>query len=1019
MCNGGLVAQWITRRSTEPKIAGSTPAEYGQQYYDQMRYKNKENEKHKHKHDNEKRKKRRRHHERGSSSSSSDKNERFDQRLDALREEKKQKKKKEKEKRKAMETTEEKKARRLTKKLKKAEKKSSAIFDDEAKYTNANNPFNDPNLTSTFIWTKKLAAEGKADLSLKQIEKMNRDRTLKNLAEMEELKKNREARDAAREDLEMIKRDEERRHNSDWYATEEGFLLSQAKLRTQIRLKEGRAKPIDFLARYISYDSEKVESKKDEEFELVDPITYLRGLKIRDLEDLLEDIKVYRRIDPTDNSIWWTDFCTIVRNEIRKLSNDVNSTNARESVHNSVQNDVTRLFKGKTHQELALLETQIKKKVHSGESGVDVEFLEFTLQHLHVHMAKARIQERHQEILRYKLKKIKEEHMVEKDQLEREPEQICKQENYEDFSGAKQSAKLKVLPIQLDELDDMDDDVKEQQWRLLTENEMEILTLEMYERGSYSPSYGDEKEAMPGIEILDEAEDVQRREEMMNKAENSSAASTSNDLSMAEAKMELIARRGMTNDEAAFSVEAPLEAQTFLWSEKYRPRKPRYFNRVHTGFEWNKYNQTHYDMDNPPPKIVQGYRFNIFYPDLLDVTETPTFTVTPCDDPDFAVIRFHAGPPYEDIAFKCVNREWEISHKHGYKCHERLSQLSEVMSYKLYSNGFGFDRHRRSLHEPCGLVAQWITRRSTEPKIAGSTPAEVPQVDMFKFQAVVSRNTSNIHGRSKAERFLRYIFRRQPCTIILIMQIIILISFIVISIAQIHNNANLNNDYLRLIHENNILAQYVNFSNFFSCRYHPPAKYDASQCGWASDESAFITRIYRQRIGIYKCAPKFEMIPCDLKYPASYKYWQNVLKSLNIIILNTNNSINEYRPCPGIFNNTIGKYGMSPQTPILAPRIKNINPIENTLILRPKDFIMRCPICMINSKFSSNMRKNYCARGIRTLKEGWPQYAMFCDETENHPFQEFCNIHDAVMNKINDITAPVIDSEADYHQDSD
>ena len=28
-------------------------------------------------------------------------------------------------------------------------------------------------------------------------------------------------------------------------------------------------------------------------------------------------------------------------------------------------------------------------------------------------------------------------------------------------------------------------------------------------------------------------------------------------------------------------------------------------NRVHTGYEWNKYNQTHYDHDNPPPKIVQ------------------------------------------------------------------------------------------------------------------------------------------------------------------------------------------------------------------------------------------------------------------------------------------------------------------------------------------------------------------------------------------------------------------------------
>lgn len=72
-----------------------------------------------------------------------------------------------------------------------------------------------------------------------------------------------------------------------------------------------------------------------------------------------------------------------------------------------------------------------------------------------------------------------------------------------------------------------------------------------------------------------------------------------------------VAQRGMTQDEAKFSVEESLGEQVFLWSDKYRPRKPRYFNRVHTGFDWNKYNQTHYDIDNPPPKIVQGYRFNV------------------------------------------------------------------------------------------------------------------------------------------------------------------------------------------------------------------------------------------------------------------------------------------------------------------------------------------------------------------------------------------------------------------------
>lgn len=129
------------------------------------------------------------------------------------------------------------------------------------------------------------------------------------------------------------------------------------------------------------------------------------------------------------------------------------------------------------------------------------------------------------------------------------------------------------------------------------------------------------------------------------------------------------AKEGMGADEAQFSVEMPLTGKAYLWADKYRPRKPRFFNRVHTGFEWNKYNQTHYDFDNPPPKIVQGYKFNIFYPDLIDKRSTPEYFLEACqDNKDFAILRFHAGPPYEDIAFKIVNREWEYSHRHGFRC---------------------------------------------------------------------------------------------------------------------------------------------------------------------------------------------------------------------------------------------------------------------------------------------------------------------------------------------------------------
>jgi hypothetical protein len=72
-------------------------------------------------------------------------------------------------------------------------------------------------------------------------------------------------------------------------------------------------------------------------------------------------------------------------------------------------------------------------------------------------------------------------------------------------------------------------------------------------------------------------------------------------------------------------VALPMDNQVYWWHNKYAPRKPKYFNRIHTGYEWNKYNQTHYDTDNPPPKVVQGYKFNIFYPDLLDKTKAPTY----------------------------------------------------------------------------------------------------------------------------------------------------------------------------------------------------------------------------------------------------------------------------------------------------------------------------------------------------------------------------------------------------------
>ena len=134
--------------------------------------------------------------------------------------------------------------------------------------------------------------------------------------------------------------------------------------------------------------------------------------------------------------------------------------------------------------------------------------------------------------------------------------------------------------------------------------------------------------------------------------------------------------RGLNDNEEVFTAEEEVETKNkSQWAHKYRPRKPKYFARVIKGYEWNKYNQTHYDHENPPPRVIQGYKFNLFYPDLVDKIRAPTYrierengrrrgqTFAPAGENDTCLIRFMAGPPYEDIAFRVVDREWDFSAK--------------------------------------------------------------------------------------------------------------------------------------------------------------------------------------------------------------------------------------------------------------------------------------------------------------------------------------------------------------------
>lgn len=540
--------------------------------------------------------------------------------------------------------------RRLMKKEAKERKRKERMgWDSEyLHYTNTDNPFGDGNLLSTFVWTKKLAKEGLTGVSREEIEARNRYKQEENKRELEKVKKRRQERELERqqreEEMQMLQRNKEAAQFEEWERQEDQFHLEQARLRSHIRIQDGRAKPIDLLAKYISAEEEV------DAVEMHEPYTYLNGLHIKDLEDLVEDIKVYQELERGKNLDYWNDITVIVEDELHKLrkiekQNEYDfSLNRREGIHQSVAKDVTNVFKGKTSVQLGALQKQIEAKINSKADGIDIGYWESLLSQLKAHMARARLRDRHQENLKKKLEMLKAEQAVAASDVvegKENSESCIKDSNSKVFPGEYLSRKepstsfkdasltslsredyieagASGIKKETEEVNTDDDGYR-------TEEETATALLdECFAAYCHSPKLLTSDDVEPGTIVVTEEDDLNRLEYARLQVIGT-GKKIENVMTKEEVMLQKEARKGMGDDEAQFSVEAALDSQVYLWSDKYRPRKPRYFNRVHTGFEWNKYNQTHYDMDNPPPKIVQGYKFNIFYPDLIEKNNTPEY----------------------------------------------------------------------------------------------------------------------------------------------------------------------------------------------------------------------------------------------------------------------------------------------------------------------------------------------------------------------------------------------------------
>ncbi|KAF2124428.1 hypothetical protein P153DRAFT_131733 [Dothidotthia symphoricarpi CBS 119687] len=453
-----------------------------------------------------------------------------------------------------------------------------------------------------------------------------------------------------------------------WVADEDRFVLQQAKTKAALRVKGGRAKPIDWLAVTLRFvDPTKTihdEEVGDDDLEVADPEGVLEGLREGELSELDKEIENYLTLETNkSNREYWNALKVICKDTRRKSRSSASEARGTSSV----SSDIDRLLAPKSYEELETLEVQVKRKLDSDEP-IDYDYWEQLLRNLRVWKAKAKLRRVSQDIVKERLQALRKQQAVAAASVQ--------ERLYNLLTGGDDTVEGRPTTVAYDATLDP---------QPLLKLRAEDKALEQVATQKFLDSMANDRRKIQKLGYVPLQKEAQHRTTTDNMSHTSQAVTTSASRfapvekeDYSQATMALYERevaRGVEEGEEIFTAEEDVTTARPQGTANYKPRKPRYFNRVQMGYEWNKYNQTHYDHDNPPPKVVQGYKFNIFYPDLIDKVKAPTYKIerengrkrgqsfAPAGEDDTCLIRFIAGAPYEDIAFRIVDKEWDYSAK--------------------------------------------------------------------------------------------------------------------------------------------------------------------------------------------------------------------------------------------------------------------------------------------------------------------------------------------------------------------
>ena len=505
-----------------------------------------------------------------------------------------------------------------------------------------------------------------------------------------------------------------------WVAKEDDFVLQQSKKKAHIRVREGRAKSIDWLAvtlGVIDPTRDPLEEDSHEaDIDVVDPSGVFEGLDLPQLLDLGKDIETYMILESNkSNRRYW---------KVRLVYPDSHrSTNGSQALQvickdyqdklapaasygrsaSSVSADVDRLLSPKTLTELENLEKQISGKLESNEP-IDVEYWEQLLRNVAVYKSRADLDAVYKRIIKSRLDDLRQEQRAET-MLVRGKLALLTSTSISVDPGSDSMTSIvhtsHADPQSLQYSRNLDPEP-------LLKLRAEDKGLDTIDEKDFMEKLASERQRVLKLKYVP-LRQVQSDKKTLVAASKTAEAPVSGvtrfapipneDFSSAtKALYEREVARGVQEDEEIFTGEEELSSSSKpQWANKYRPRKPRYFNRVQMGYEWNKYNQTHYDHDNPPPKVVQGYKFNVFYPDLIDKNKAPTYRIerengrkrgesfAPAGEEDTCLIRFISGPPYEDLAFRIVDKEWDYSAKRERGFRSSFDKVSQQSGHQSQS----------------------------------------------------------------------------------------------------------------------------------------------------------------------------------------------------------------------------------------------------------------------------------------------------------------------------------------------